>query len=33
MTFQAFMVAPSMGRFFRQRIVAAATQFVCEGEK
>ena len=32
-TFQAFMVAPSMGRFFRQRIAAAATQFVCEGEK
>jgi hypothetical protein len=30
-TFEAFMVAPSMGQFFRQRIAAAASQFACEG--
>ena len=28
-TFQAFVVAPSMGQFFRRRI-AAATPFTCE---
>src|SRR5215470_2178470 len=29
-TFEAFVVAPSMGRFFRQRI-ATATPFACTG--
>ncbi len=29
-TFEAFIVAPSMGQFFRQRI-ASATPFACEG--
>ena len=27
--FEAFVVAPSMGQFFRQRLAAAATQFDC----
>jgi hypothetical protein len=30
-TFEAFVVAPSMGQFFRQRIEAAAIQFDCGG--
>jgi KTSC domain len=29
-TFEAFVVAPSMGQFYRQRI-AAAPQFACDG--
>ena len=29
-TFDAFVVAPSMGQFFRQRIAAPATQFGCD---
>ncbi len=29
-TFQAFVVAPSMGQYFRQRIAASAAQFVCQ---
>jgi KTSC domain len=29
-TFQAFVVAPSMGRYFRQRIVPSAAQFACD---
>jgi len=29
-TFEAFVVAPSMGRFFRQRIATAAP-FACDG--
>ena len=29
-TFDAFFVAPSMGQFFRQRIVAPAAQFACD---
>ena len=29
-TFEAFVVAPSMGQFFRQRI-ATATPFACDG--
>lgn len=29
-TFEAFVVAPSMGRFYRQHIAAAATQFACD---
>ena len=30
-TFASFVVAPSMGQFYRQRIAAAATPFACEG--
>ena len=30
-TFEAFVVAPSMGQYYRQRITAAATQFTCDG--
>jgi KTSC domain len=30
-TFEAFVVAPSMGQYYRQRIAAAATQFTCDG--
>lgn len=29
-TFDSFVVAPSMGQFFRQRIATAATPFACE---
>ena len=29
-TFEAFIVAPSMGQYFRQHIAAATTQFDCE---
>src|SRR5438105_3696532 len=29
-TFEAFVVAPSMGQFFRQRIAAPGTQFACD---
>jgi len=29
-TFEAFIVAPSMGQYFRQQIAPAATQFDCE---
>ena len=28
--FNAFVVAPSMGQFFRQRIAASGTQFACD---
>jgi 4-aminobutyrate aminotransferase-like enzyme len=30
-TFEALVVAASMGQFFRQRIAAQATQFACGG--
>jgi len=30
-TFEAFIVAPSMGQFFRQRVAAPATPFACDG--
>jgi hypothetical protein len=30
-TFEAFVVARSMGQYYRQRIAAAATQFTCDG--
>jgi hypothetical protein len=30
-TFEAFVVAPSMGQFFRQRISAMATKYACDG--
>ena len=29
-TFEAFVVATSMGQFFRQRIAASGTQFACD---
>ena len=29
-TFDAFVTAPSMGQFYRQRIAAAATPFICD---
>lgn len=32
-TYQAFVVAPSMGQFFRQRIAAPAAPFACEPAK
>ena len=32
-TFEAFVVARSMGQYYRQRIAAAATQFTCDGAK
>lgn len=30
-TFEAFAAAPSIGQFLRQRILAPATPFACEG--
>jgi KTSC domain len=30
-TFDAFVTAPSMGQFYRQRIAAAALHFACDG--
>jgi hypothetical protein len=30
-TFEAFVVAPSMGQFFRRRIAAHTTQYTCDG--
>ena len=32
-TFEAFVVAPSMGQYYRQRIAAAATPFACDGAR
>ena len=29
-TYQAFVAAPSMGQFFRQRIAKSAAQFACD---
>ena len=29
-TFDAFVIAPSMGQFYRQRIAAAAPNFACD---
>jgi hypothetical protein len=29
-TFEAFVVAPSMGRFYQRRIAAASMQFACD---
>lgn len=29
-TFEAFVVAPSMGQFFQQRIASMAAQFACD---
>lgn len=30
-TYQAFVTAPSMGQFYRQRIAASTPQFSCDG--
>jgi|SRR4051794_9341855 hypothetical protein len=32
-TFEAFIVAPSMGQYYRQHIAVAATPFACDGAR